>query len=69
MSIDPTKADALQVWPSPTCVQELRTTLGTFGIWRQYMHDYADMNAPVTLLLKKAVVWRWRKDVEQASFN
>ena len=69
MSIHPTKADALQVWPSPTCVQELRTALGTFGYWRQYVQGYADITAPLKLLLKKGVVWRWRKDVEQASFD
>ena len=69
MSIHPTKADALQVWPSPTCVQELRTAPGTFGFWRQYVQGYADITAPLTLLLKKGVVWRWRKDIEQASFD
>ena len=31
MSIHPTKADALEVWPSPTRVQELRMALGAFG--------------------------------------
>ena len=69
MSIHPTKADALQVWPSPTCVQEFRMALGTFGFWRQYVQGCADITAPLTLLLKKGVVWRWRKDVEQAPFD
>ena len=71
LDVNPTpwKADALRVWPSPTCVQELRTALGTFGIWWQYVHVYADITAPLTLLLKKGVVWRWRKDIDQASFD
>ena len=32
-------------------------------------YGYADITAPLTLLLKMGVVWRWRKDVEQASFD
>ena len=35
MSSHPTKVDALQVWPLPTCVKELCATLGTFGFWRR----------------------------------
>ena len=34
---DPTKVNALQVWPTPTSRSELRTLLGTFGYWRPYI--------------------------------
>ena len=69
MSIHPQKAAALQVWPAPSCVQELRSALGTFGFWRSYVNDYAGITAPLHALLTKSVVWRWRKDVEQAAFD
>ena len=49
-------------------LRRLRTALGTFRFWRQYVQGYADI-MPLTLLLKEGVVWRWRKDVEQASFD
>ena len=48
---------------------QLRTALDTFGVWRKYVRVYADITATLTLLLNTGVVWRWRKDIEQVSFN
>jgi len=53
------KIDALQQWPVPTTVSELRSLLGTFGFWRQYIYKYAAITLPLTALTRKGVVWHW----------
>lgn len=65
--VNPDRAAALQNWPAPTSVPELRSLLGTFGFWRDYIASYAHIVAPLTDLLKKDVPWRWREDVEGAA--
>ena len=67
--VNPTRAAALQNWPAPDGVPELRSLLGTFGFWRDYISDYAGIVAPLTDLLKKETVWKWRDDVEGAALR
>ena len=64
MRVHPEKAKALQDWPAPTTVHELRSCLGTFNYWRGYIHKYSNIVAPLVALTRKNVVWRWRDDVE-----
>jgi hypothetical protein len=67
LAVDPTRAAALQNWPEPTNMHELRSCLGTFNFWRQYIRRYADIVAPLTALTKKGVRWEWRTNVEGAA--
>ena len=39
--------------------RELRSLLGTFGFWRDFIARYADITAPLTRLTCKNVAWRW----------
>ena len=69
LSVHPDKAAALQSWPVPRDVHDLRSLLGTFGFWRPYIPQFAMITAPLSQLLKKGVVWRWRGDVEQIALD
>jgi hypothetical protein len=40
-------------------VSELRSLLGTFGFWRVYIHNYAAVTPPLTVLTRKHVAWHW----------
>ena len=53
LSIASSKIDALQQWPVPTTVSELRSFLGTFGFWRQYINNYAAITLPLIALTQK----------------
>lgn len=64
MRVNPDKSKALQDWPDPTSVHELRSCLGTFNYWRGYIRKFSDIVAPLVALTRKGVVWRWRDDVE-----
>ena len=68
LSVHPAKCAALQQWPAPVNVSELRTLLGTFGFWRSYIRGYADIAAPLTALTSKSSPWRWGT-AEQAALD
>jgi hypothetical protein len=53
------KAAALQNWPEPQSVSDVRRLLGTFGFWRQYIPKYAEITAPLVALTAKAVAWHF----------
>jgi hypothetical protein len=53
LSITHDKTQALQIWPAPSSVAEVRSLLGTFGFWRQYIRHYADITEPLTAMTRK----------------
>jgi hypothetical protein len=58
LCITTSKVAAVQMWPAPRNLHELRSLLGTFGFWRCYIHHYAHIRHPLTLLTLKGVAWR-----------
>lgn len=49
---DPDKVQAIQEWPCPTTVQELRQALGFMGYYRRFVKDYSKLAKPLQDLLK-----------------
>ena len=66
LSITHGKSEALQNWPVPTSVAEMRSVLGTFGFWRQYIRLYANIVEPLVALTRKATPWGWGEREQQA---
>ena len=57
----PTKerTQAVRQWPAPTDISEIRAFLGMCGFVRRWIPDFADLAAPLNLLLKKGEPWHW----------
>jgi hypothetical protein len=57
----PTKGrtQAVRLWPTPMDVSDVRAFLGLCGFVRRWIPDFADLAAPLNLLLKKGEPWRW----------
>jgi hypothetical protein len=60
--VDVERANALQVWPTPTNRADLRTLLGTFGYWRPYIRNYARIVAPSNALMSDKSDWNWNAE-------
>lgn len=65
---NPTKLQALNAMSPPTSVSGVRRFLGLVGYFRRFIRNFASRAAPVTMLLRKGLPWRWT-DYQQAAFE
>lgn len=53
IAVDPDKIKAMQDWPIPRNLKELRGFLGLTGYYRRFIHRYAWLATPLTQQLRK----------------
>jgi len=75
---DPEKISALQNWPAPSSIKELRRFLGFASYFRRFVPRFAQVSKPLNDLLvghptnkkgksrKSAVPWVWAEDQQEA---
>ena len=64
--VDPRKVAAIQDWPTPLNVSQLRGFLGLTQYYDTFMNRFADVAYPLTELLKKDVPWTWEGPQREA---
>ncbi|GKB90530.1 putative mitochondrial protein [Tanacetum coccineum] len=60
-----TKIKAMQAWPTPKTLKQLRGSLGLFGYYMRSIRDYAIISQPLTTLLKMNT-FKWEEKVQDA---
>lgn len=63
---DPAKVRAVEDWPAPTNLHELRQFLGLTNYFRKFIQAYASMVRPLTHLLKADVPYDWTASCAEA---
>ena len=63
---DPEKVEAVQHWPVPATVKEVRQFLGFAAYYRKFIPNFSDIAKPLTNLTKKSVRFKWDKDCQRA---
>lgn len=53
ISVDPSKVEAVQKWPCPSTVTEIRSFLGLAGYYRRFAKDFSRIAASLTRLIQK----------------
>lgn len=65
VQVDTTKTEAIEQWPIPTNLKELRGFLGLTGYYRRFIKDYGSVAGPMTDLLKKNA-FQWNDKAQEA---
>jgi hypothetical protein len=66
--VDEEKVKAIQEWPMPTTISQVRSFHGLASFYRQFVRDFSSLAAPLTEVIKKNVPFKWGKEQEKA-FN
>ncbi|XP_073226982.1 uncharacterized protein [Cicer arietinum] len=66
ISVDPSKVEAVQSWPRPTTVKEIRSFLGLAGYYRRFVKDFSKVASSLTRLTPKKVEFRWTDACEES---
>ncbi len=64
--MDPVKVAGLSSWPTPTMVKKVWSFLGFGNFYRRFISNYAGIAQLLHELTKKAVMWEWTAEREQA---
>ncbi|MCO5557617.1 hypothetical protein L7F22_011183 [Adiantum nelumboides] len=62
----PTKIKAIQDWPEPVNLHEVRSFLGLCSYYRRFIRFFAEIAAPLQDLTRKGVVFRFSERKQQA---
>ncbi|GKA63952.1 putative mitochondrial protein [Tanacetum coccineum] len=65
VSTNPAKIEAMQKWPTPTTIKQLRGFLGLTGYYRRFIKNYAIISQPLITLLKNNA-FKWNESAEMA---
>lgn len=66
VATDPSEVHAVQDWPVPRNLKQLRGFLGLTSYYRKFIKNYGIMTRPLTALLKKGVPFKWAELQQQA---
>ncbi|XP_062075242.1 uncharacterized protein LOC133779278 [Humulus lupulus] len=69
IEVDEEKVKAIQEWPTPTTISQVRRYHGLAGFYRQFVCDFSSLAAPLTEVIKKNVQFKWGKEQEKARLN
>jgi hypothetical protein len=56
---DPKKVEAVQTWPVPKNVHDVRSFVGLDKYFAKFIEHYAEIAVPLTNLTRKSTPWNW----------
>ncbi|XP_026022288.1 uncharacterized protein LOC113021785 [Astatotilapia calliptera] len=68
VATDPSKVQKVQMWPTPTSIQEVRRFIGLASYYRRFVKDFASIAEPLHNLTKKNAHFQWHAE-HQAAFD
>ena len=66
IEVDPQKVAAVETYPVPETVKQLRSFLGIAGFYRRHILGFANIASPLNRLLRKEVSFEWDDACQEA---
>jgi hypothetical protein len=66
IEVDEMKIEAIESWPVPQSITQVRSFLGLAGFYHHFVKDFSTIAAPLHELTKKGVVFHWRRAREES---
>jgi len=66
VKVDEEKIEAIQDWPKPAYIADVRSFHGLASFYKQFLKDFSFIVAPMTECLKKRNEFRWSVDAQKA---
>jgi len=66
ISTDPVKIEAVQSWPIPRKLRDVRSFLGLCGYYRRFVPNFSEVAAPLHALTQKGRAFVWNSDCQMA---
>jgi len=67
IEVQPEKVEAVENWPTPCNLPELRSFVGLCSYYRKFIAGFADLAAPLHALTRKNARFQWNSEQEEAS--
>jgi len=64
--VDPEKIKAIQEWPTPKSVGDIRSFHGLASFYKRFVPNFSTLALPLNELVKKNVAFTWGERQEQA---
>jgi hypothetical protein len=66
IEMDEAKVKAIQEWPTPKSITDVRSFHGLASFYRRYVKDFSAIASPLTEIVKKVVGFKWGEEQENA---
>ena len=66
IEMDEAKVKAIQEWPTPKSITEVRSFYGLASFYTRFVKDFSTIASPLTEIVKKIVGFKWGEEQENA---
>jgi hypothetical protein len=66
IEMDEAKVKAIQEWPTPKSITDVRSFHGLTSFYRRFVKDFSTIASPLTEIVKKVVGFKWGEEQENA---